>query len=111
LLRSGGRSSGVVGVGRHRVHQRVRIPPGRWVGNSCGIGSGGGSVSARHLGTAPIPEQALEQTLEIVVESEKEGHGALTRLQLMLLVIASAAQSLSWTLDGGWDGTARRVAF
>lgn len=29
-----------------------------------------------------------------------------TRVQLILLVIASAAGSLSWTLNGGWDGTA-----
>jgi hypothetical protein len=29
-----------------------------------------------------------------------------TRIQLILLVIASAAGSLSWSIDGGWDGTA-----
>lgn len=29
-----------------------------------------------------------------------------TRVQLILLVIASAAGSLSWTINGDWDGTA-----
>ena len=29
-----------------------------------------------------------------------------TRIQLVLLVMASAAGSLSWTLNGNWDGTA-----
>src|SRR5665809_88141 len=29
-----------------------------------------------------------------------------TRVQLILLVVASAAGSLSWTINGDWDGTA-----
>ena len=52
---------------------------------------------------------ALPQAFEVTDEASLAGQRAFiqsTRMQLMLLVIAGAAGSLSWTLNGDWDGTA-----
>jgi hypothetical protein len=59
LLRRCCRPSCSLRVGGHCVHQRIRVPPGRRAGDFRGIGSGGGSVRDWHLGSAPVPEQAL----------------------------------------------------
>ena len=52
---------------------------------------------------------AFPQAFDVTDEASLAGQRAFiqsTRMQLMLLVIAGAAGSLSWTFNGDWDGTA-----